>query len=76
MLNAGGSSRSVATNSRTSICDYPGSTHFFFDIGNANLLAFFDFPGLDLEPHREVHGGLHHVVQEDGSLLISVFVLE
>ena len=25
--------------------DYPGSSHFFFDIGNRNLLAFFDFPG-------------------------------
>ena len=33
--------------------DYQGSTHFFFDIGNGNLLAFFDFPGLDLgEPLR------------------------
>ena len=26
--------------------DYVGSTHFFFDIGNGNALAFFDFPGL------------------------------
>lgn len=41
--------------------DYPGSSHFFFDIGNGNLLAFFDFPGLDLGPYREVFGGLHHV---------------
>jgi len=41
--------------------DYPGSSHFFFDIGNANLLAFFDFPGLDVGPYREVLGGLHHV---------------
>ena len=41
--------------------DYPGSTHFFFDIGNANLLAFFDFPGLNLEQYQEVLGGLHHV---------------
>ncbi|MEU0494557.1 VOC family protein [Mycobacterium sp. NPDC006124] len=41
--------------------DYDGSTHFFFDIGNSNLLAFFDFPGLDLQPYREVLGGLHHV---------------
>ncbi|MGZ4460246.1 MAG: VOC family protein [Nocardioides sp.] len=40
--------------------DYPGSTHFFFDIGNRNLLAFFDFPGLDLGPYAEVLGGLHH----------------
>jgi catechol 2,3-dioxygenase-like lactoylglutathione lyase family enzyme len=41
--------------------DYQGSTHFFFDIGNGNLLAFFDFPGLDLSSYREVLGGLHHV---------------
>src|ERR1700678_1851695 len=33
--------------------DYRGSTHFFFDVGNGNLLAFFDFPGLGLEPYRE-----------------------
>ena len=41
--------------------DYPGSTHFFFDIGNGNLLAFFDFPGLDVGTYAEVLGGLHHV---------------
>jgi catechol 2,3-dioxygenase-like lactoylglutathione lyase family enzyme len=41
--------------------DYQGSTHFFFDIGHGNLLAFFDFPGLDLAPYAEVLGGLHHV---------------
>jgi catechol 2,3-dioxygenase-like lactoylglutathione lyase family enzyme len=41
--------------------DYPGSTHFFFDIGNGNALAFFDMPGLDLGPYREVLGGLHHL---------------
>ena len=41
--------------------DYRGSTHFFFDVGNGNLLAFFDFPGLDLGPYSEVLGGLHHV---------------
>jgi catechol 2,3-dioxygenase-like lactoylglutathione lyase family enzyme len=35
--------------------------HFFFDIGNGNLLAFFDFPGLDLGPYAEVLGGLHHI---------------
>lgn len=40
--------------------DYPGSSHFFFDIGNSNLLAFFDFPGLDVGPYAEVLGGLHH----------------
>ena len=41
--------------------DYPGSSHFFFDIGHGNLLAFFDFPGLDLGPYAEVLGGLHHI---------------
>jgi catechol 2,3-dioxygenase-like lactoylglutathione lyase family enzyme len=41
--------------------DYAGSNHFFFDVGNGNLLAFFDFPGLDLGPYAEVLGGLHHV---------------
>jgi catechol 2,3-dioxygenase-like lactoylglutathione lyase family enzyme len=41
--------------------DYEGSTHFFFDIGNGNALAFFDFPGLDLGDYAEVLGGLHHL---------------
>jgi len=41
--------------------DYQGSNHFFFDIGNGNLLAFFDLPGLDLGPYAEVLGGLHHI---------------
>jgi catechol 2,3-dioxygenase-like lactoylglutathione lyase family enzyme len=41
--------------------DYGGSTHFFFDIGNGNSLAFFDLPGLDLGPYDEVLGGLHHL---------------
>lgn len=41
--------------------DYAGSNHFFFDIGNGNLLAFFDMPGLDLGPYSEVLGGLHHI---------------
>jgi len=41
--------------------DYQGSTHFFFDIGNGNLLAFFDFPCLDLGQYAEVLGGLHHI---------------
>ena len=41
--------------------DYPGSNHFFFDLGHGNLLAFFDFPGLDLGPYAEVLGGLHHI---------------
>ena len=41
--------------------DYVGSTHFFFDIGNGNALAFFDFPGLGLGPYQEVLGGHHHL---------------
>jgi catechol 2,3-dioxygenase-like lactoylglutathione lyase family enzyme len=41
--------------------DYEGSTHFFFDIGNGNQLAFFDFPELGLEDYAEVLGGLHHL---------------
>ncbi len=41
--------------------DYVGSTHFFFDIGNGNCIAFFDFPGLGLGPYQEVLGGHHHL---------------
>ena len=41
--------------------DYPGASHFFFDIGNGNLVAFLDFPGLDVGPYAEVLGGLHHM---------------
>jgi catechol 2,3-dioxygenase-like lactoylglutathione lyase family enzyme len=41
--------------------DYEGSTHFFFDVGNGNLLAFFDFPGLDLGPYRETLGNVNHI---------------
>ena len=47
---------------------HPGLRHgagrrCFFDIGN--LLAFFDFPGLDLGPYEEVFGGVHHVAISD-----------
>ncbi len=41
--------------------DYPNSTHFFFDIGHGNALAFFDFPGLVHDGYAEVLGGLHHL---------------
>ncbi len=41
--------------------DYTGSTHFFFDAGNGNSIAFFDFPGLGLGEYAEVLGGLHHI---------------
>ncbi len=41
--------------------DLAGSTHFFFDVGNGNCLAFFDLPGVKPAPYAEVLGGLHHV---------------
>lgn len=41
--------------------DYPGSTHFFIDIGNGNLLAFFDFPGLPLDQAVEAYGAVQHL---------------
>jgi catechol 2,3-dioxygenase-like lactoylglutathione lyase family enzyme len=41
--------------------DYAGSTHFFFDLGHGNTLAYFDLPGLPLEPYQEVLGGHHHL---------------
>ncbi|MGH9265975.1 MAG: VOC family protein [Acidimicrobiales bacterium] len=41
--------------------DYPGSTHFFHDIGHDNLLAFFDFPGLGLDQATEAIGAVQHV---------------
>ncbi|MDP8921885.1 MAG: VOC family protein, partial [Chloroflexota bacterium] len=40
--------------------DYPGSTHIFHDLGNGNLLAFFDFPGLGLQPGVESFGSVQH----------------
>jgi glyoxylase I family protein len=41
--------------------DYAGSSHFFFDLGNHNLLGFFDFPGHDHEPWQETIGALQHM---------------
>ena len=41
--------------------DLHSSTHFFFDIGNGNLLAFFDFPEDPMPATREAIGGMHHV---------------
>lgn len=41
--------------------DLPSSTHFFFDIGHDNLLAFFDFPENPMPPTQESVGGMHHV---------------
>jgi glyoxylase I family protein len=41
--------------------DYAGSSHFFFDIGNRNLLGFFDFPGHDHPPFSETIGSVQHI---------------
>ena len=41
--------------------DYAGSSHFFFDIGNGNLLGFFDFPGHDHPDFMETIGGVQHL---------------
>ena len=41
--------------------DYAGSSHFFFDVGNTNLLGFFDFPGHDHTPYQETIGALQHL---------------
>jgi glyoxylase I family protein len=41
--------------------DYPGSSHFFFDLGNRTLLGFFDFPGLGLEEAQERIGSVQHI---------------
>ena len=41
--------------------DYAGSNHFFFDIGNHNLLGFFDFPGHEHPPFTETIGGVQHL---------------
>ena len=41
--------------------DYAGSSHFFFDVGNRNLLGFFDFPGHDHPAFMETIGGVQHI---------------
>ncbi|MGI8664648.1 MAG: VOC family protein [Jatrophihabitans sp.] len=41
--------------------DYPGSSHFFFDLCNSTLLGFFDFPGLGLPPGTEAIGTVQHI---------------
>ncbi|MEP6624319.1 MAG: VOC family protein [Acidimicrobiia bacterium] len=41
--------------------DYPASAHLFFDIGNGNLLAFFDFPGYEHPEFHETLGGVQHL---------------
>jgi glyoxylase I family protein len=41
--------------------DYAGSSHFFFDIGNGNLLGFFDFPGHPHPDFSETIGAVQHM---------------
>jgi glyoxylase I family protein len=41
--------------------DYAGSSHFFFDIGDGNLLGFFDFPGHQHPAWQETIGGVQHL---------------
>src|SRR3954453_23304395 len=41
--------------------DYPGSSHFFFDLGNKTLLGFFDFPGLGLQAAEERIGTVQDI---------------
>src|SRR6516164_4962437 len=41
--------------------DYAGSNHFFFDIGDHNLLGFFDFPGHEHPAWQETIGGVQHL---------------
>lgn len=41
--------------------DYAGSSHFFFDIGNRNLLGFFDFPGHEHPDFTETVGAVQHL---------------
>ncbi|PZS16304.1 MAG: VOC family protein [Pseudonocardiales bacterium] len=41
--------------------DYAGSSHFFFDIGNHNMLGFFDFPGHSHPEFSETIGSLQHM---------------
>ena len=41
--------------------DYEASAHLFFDIGNGNMLAFFDFPGYEHPEFHETLGGVQHL---------------
>jgi len=41
--------------------DYAGSSHFFFDLGNRNLLGFFDFPGHPHPDYSETIGAVQHL---------------
>jgi hypothetical protein len=41
--------------------DYPRSSHVFFDLGNRNLLGFFDLPGHEHPPFSETIRGVQHI---------------
>jgi len=61
-----GPSPSIRTfsNSRSSNCSRTGTTgvrHTSSSISPWQLLAYFDFPGLELGDYKEVLGGLHHI---------------
>ena len=47
--------------------DDPDSRHYFFDMGGGNLLAFFDFPGLEGKGVLGI-GSMHHLSFTVGSL--------
>lgn len=47
--------------------DYAGSSHFFFDIGNRNLLGFFDFPGHPHPDFSETIGAVQHMALSIGA---------
>lgn len=47
--------------------DYAGSSHFFFDVGNRNLLGFFDFPGHDHPDFHETIGAVQHIALSTSS---------
>ena len=47
--------------------DYAGSSHFFFDVGNRNLLGFFDFPGHDHPAFMETIGNVQHIAISVGA---------
>src|SRR5436190_19756348 len=41
--------------------DYAGSSHFFCDIGNRNMLGFFDYPGHDHPALQQTTDGVQQL---------------
>jgi glyoxylase I family protein len=50
--------------------DYRGSSHFFFDIGNRNLLGFFDYLG----PDRGIENSIY--IRDPNGVGIEFYVQE